>query len=66
MRLSDLDISTRRVLFLATIMAKYDRDDTLVKLREAVKQFEDEHAEEMLSNLLNAIFPSDTGLEDGA
>jgi len=71
MKLSDLDNSTRLLIFCATLLAKHpERPTGLADLQEAVRLFEDEHGDEMLANLLVAIFdesvPDETDDEDRA
>jgi len=70
MKLSDLDDSTRLLIFRATLMAKYpDRPTALADLQEAVEIFDEEHGDEMLANLLVAIFdetmPDEADDKDG-
>lgn len=70
MNLSDLDDSTRLLIFRATLLAKHpNRPTGLADLQEAVRLFDDEHGDEMLANLFAAMFdesiPDEADDEDG-
>lgn len=56
MRLADLDVETRRIVFLAHVMTRSPSNKVLRKLRSAVQDFDIKHEAERAKNLLHALF----------
>ena len=55
MKLSDLDLVTKRVICAAHIVV--DFPEALGRLDRALKDFDQQHRAEMNANLLEALFP---------
>lgn len=56
MRVADLDVETRRLVFRARLMARFPSNRRLRDLRLAVEAWSDTHAAERARNLLRALF----------
>lgn len=55
MKIADLDIETRKVVYLAHIVHRLATAENLAKLGNALQAFDSKHAAERENNLLNAL-----------
>lgn len=59
MKLSGLDIETKRVVVIAHIYLRSRTDENLEKLCNAIKEFDKKHAKEQVDNLLRVLEEAD-------
>ncbi len=57
MKISDLDMPTRKVIAVAHMVGLEPTPDRMKRLRKALKEWDATHEEERNQNLLKAIFP---------
>lgn len=64
-RISDFDAETRKVIYLANIVTKFDATlDRMGKLRDAVVGFQAKHQSERALNLITALFGTEDSISD--
>lgn len=56
MKISDLDIETKRVIFYTRVYMRRPTPEHMDKLIEAMTQWEHLHASEMVDNILRHVF----------
>jgi hypothetical protein len=61
MKISDLDMETRRVVFEAHLVVKDPANTAVDRLRKAIETFDLKHERERSENLIRAIFDEPVG-----
>lgn len=56
MKISDLDVETRRVIIVARIVSKFPSTENLERLTAALKLYDEKYAAEQERNLLHGMW----------